>query len=259
VHESISPARKRPAPVVLAPELGTEWLFDVGDGLTAWPWKDALEVTRLVRARTPKAKARSGHLPVHAYSTTTKTHLHLESGLEHDLLRELDRQPDVTWLVAQPCRLRLPAKRRGRRLEHVPDLLSVHHGGRVRLWDVRPAARQDDDFQLKVQADRSGLRGGGVGSRGLLGHVPRFAASTSCGSTGSAARCLGTQVRCRMLDQELEGESTIGAVLAADAGGGHLISAMWHGIWDGRIACDLDRPLTRATAIRVDAASGTPS
>lgn len=88
MHESISPARKRPAPVVLAPELGTEWLFDVGDGLTAWPWKDALEVTRLVRARTPKAKARSGHLPVHAYSTTTKTHLHLESGLEHDLVRD---------------------------------------------------------------------------------------------------------------------------------------------------------------------------
>ena len=88
VDESIWRAPKRPAPVVLAPELGTEWLFDVGDGLTAWPWKDALEVTRLVRARTPKAKARSGHLPVHAYSTTTKTHLHLESGLEHDLVRD---------------------------------------------------------------------------------------------------------------------------------------------------------------------------
>ena len=258
MHESISPARKRPAPVVLAPELGTEWLFDVGDGLTAWPWKDALEVTRLVRARTPKAKARSGHLPVHAYCTTTKTHLHLESGLEHDLVRDLDREPDVTWLVAQPCRLRLPAKRGGRRVEHVPDLLSVHDGGRVRLWDVRPVGRQDDDFQLKAKltaqacaevgwvhevfSGMSGVRRVNLmWLHGFRRPMPWYAGSL------------------QTLGQERDGERSIGDVLALDAGGGHLVSAMWHGIWDGRIACDLDRPLTRATAIRVDAASGTPS
>ncbi len=38
----------------------------------------------------------------------------------------------------------------------------------------------------------------------------------------------------RMLGEEPDGERTIGDVLAADAGGGHVISAMWHGIWDGQ-------------------------
>ena len=61
-------------------------------------------MTQLKRTRTPKAKAKSKHVPVYAYAVTIRRHLHLESGLEHDLVRELDRQPDVTWLVAQPCK-----------------------------------------------------------------------------------------------------------------------------------------------------------
>ena len=112
MDESISHARKRPAPVVLCPELDTEWLFDVGADLAVWPWLERPAVTRLQRTRTPKVKAKSGHVPVYAYSVTTGTHLHLESGLEHDLVRELDRRADVTWLVAQPCKLRLPANGR---------------------------------------------------------------------------------------------------------------------------------------------------
>ena len=75
-------------------------------------------------------KARSGHIPVYAFSVTTGGHLRLESGLEHDLVRELDRHLDVNWLVAQPCLLRLAARRRGRRLEHTPDpLASIHRWG----------------------------------------------------------------------------------------------------------------------------------
>ena len=49
----------------------------------------------------------------------------------------------------------------------------------------------------------------------------------------------------------LEGDGTIGDVLGLDAGGGHVISAMWHGIWSGQIDCDLDRPLKRKTRIVV--------
>ena len=55
----------------------------------------------------------------------------------------------------------------------------------------------------------------------------------------------------RLIREYLEGDGTIGDVLGLDAGGGHVISAMWHGIWSGQIDCDLDRPLKRKTRIVV--------
>ena len=55
----------------------------------------------------------------------------------------------------------------------------------------------------------------------------------------------------RLIREYLEGDGTIGDVLSLDAGGGHVISAMWHGIWSGQIDCDLDRPLKRKTRIVV--------
>jgi len=45
----------------------------------------------------------------------------------------------------------------------------------------------------------------------------------------------------RLIHEYLEGDGTIGDVLGLDAGGGHVTSAMWHGIWSGQIECDLDR------------------
>lgn len=248
MDESISHARKRPAPVVLAPDLGVEWLFDVGADLAVWPWVDRPDVTQLRRTRTPKVKARSGHVPVYAFSVTTGTHMRLESALEHDLVRELDRRPDVSWLVAQPCLLRLPAKRRGRRLEHTPDLLVRHDDGTIRLWDARPASRQDDDFTLKVRLTKEACAEVGWAHEVFSGwsrvrrvnlmwiHAYRRAMPWYAGSL-------------RLIREYLEGDGTIGDVLGLDAGGGHVISAMWHGIWGGQIDCDLDRPLKRQTRI----------
>ncbi len=250
VPESISHARKRPAPVVLLPSSDTEWLFDVGAGLALWPWTQPPDATTLCRARTPKAKAQSGHIPVHAFCVTTKSHLHLESGLEHDLVRELDRRPDVTWLAAQPCRLRLPAKRRGRRLEHTPDVLSRHLDGTVWIWDVRPTAKQDEDFRLKSRLTAEACADVGwqyeifagmarvrrvnlMWLRAYRRPMPWYAGSL------------------RLLGEYLELSGTIGDVLELDAGGGHVLSAMWHGIWTGQFDCDLDRPLTRSTTLRV--------
>mgnify|MGYP001161912600 FL=1 len=248
VDESISHACKRPAPVVLAPDLGVEWLFDVGADLAVWPWAERPDVTQLRRTRTPRVKARSGHIPVFAFCVTTGTHLRLESGLEHDLVRELDRRPDVSWLVAQPCLLRLPAKRRGRRLEHTPDLLVRHDDGTIRLWDARPASRQDDDFTLKVRLTKEACAEVGWAHEVFSGwsrvrrvnlmwiHAYRRPMPWYAGSL-------------RLIREYFEGDGTIGDVLGLDAGGGHVISAMWHGIWSGQIECDLDRPLKRKTRI----------
>lgn len=250
VPESISPTRKRPAPVVLLPTADTEWLFDVGAGLALWPWTQPPDATHIRRARTPKAKAKSGHIPVHAFCVTTKTHLHLESGLEHDLVRELDRRPDVTWLAAQPCRLRLPAKRGGRRLAHTPDVLSRHLDGTVRIWDVRPLAKQDEDFTLKSRLTAEACAQVGWHYEIFAGmarvrrvnlmwlHAYRRPMPWHAGSL-------------RRLREYLELSGTIGDALDLDAGGGHVISAMWHGIWSGQLDCDLDQRLTRATHIRV--------
>ena len=248
VHESISPARKQPAPVVLDRDLETEWLFDVGAGLSPWSAAHLPELSRLQRTRTPRVKARSTHIPVYAYSVTTGTHLHLESGLEHDLVRELDRRPDVTWLVAQPCRLRLPARRRGRRVEHTPDLLSLHDDGTVRLWDARPAARQDSDFALKARLTAEACAEFGwrhVVFAGLSRvrrvnlmwlHAYRRPMPWYAGSL-------------RLLCEYVELDGTISDVLALDAGGGHVVSAMWHGIWSGQIDCDLNTPFRRGTRL----------
>lgn len=236
--------------MVLATDLEVEWLFDVGADLAVWPWADRPDVTELRRTRTPKVKAKSGHIPVFAFSVTTGGHLHLESGLEHDLVRELDRRPDVTWLVAQPCKLRLPATRRGRRVEHTPDLLSRHEGGTIRLWDARPAARQDEDFALKVRLTSEACAEVGWEHEVFAGmarvrrvnlmwiHAYRRVMPWYAGSL-------------RLIREYLAGEGAIEDVLALDAGGGHVLSAMWHGIWSGQIGCDLDQPLKRTTRILV--------
>lgn len=256
VDESSSPTRKAPAPVVLEPDLDTEWSFDIGAGLAPWSWSGPPDVTLLKRTRTPKVKAKSRHVPVHAYSVTTGTHLHLESGLEHDLVRELDRRPDVSWLVAQPCKLILPAKRRGRRLEHTPDLLSHHEDGEVRLWDARPSARQDQDFRLKVRLTEEACAEVGWRHEVFAGmaqvrrinlmwlhayRLPRPWYSASL----------------RLIREYVE-EGMIAEVLELDAGGGHVVSAMWHGIWSGQIEADLELPFRRSTRIVVrDPQTGT--
>ena len=248
VDESISHARKQPAPVVLAPDLEAEWLFDVGAGLSVWPWSGRPDVTRLQRTRTPKVKARSGHIPVYAFTVTTGTHLHLESGLEHDLVRELDRRSDVTWLVAQPCRLRLPAKRRGRRLEHTPDLLSRHGDGTIRLWDVRPAKRHDEDFKLKVRLTAEACVEVGWRHEVFSGWT-RIRRVNLMWIHGFRRRMPWYPGSLRLLHEHLEGAGTVADVLDLDAGGGHVVSAMWHGVWNGQIDCDLDSPITRTTPL----------
>lgn len=43
---------------------------------------------------------------------------------------------------------------------------------------------------------------------------------------------------------------TFSDVLAADGGGGHVVSATWHAVRHGTLECDLDRPFSEATELR---------
>lgn len=124
------------------------WTFRL-DGLpTCWDWTDGDPTPEsLMPVRRPTSGAASRHIPVRAFSTTTKNYVELESGLEHDLVRQLDRDRSVTWLVSQPLTLSWTADARKKGLTHTPDLLSVGSGGHVTIWDVkRPDAAASDDF-----------------------------------------------------------------------------------------------------------------
>ena len=131
------------------------WFFKLLDEeLAEWFWDDSgsppLEQLRPVR--NPRSSEKNRHIPVTAYSTTMAAHICLESGLEHDLLRRVDRDPAVRLIVAQPLRLAWPGTKPGSRsrVYHTPDLLTADANGNVTLRDVRGEDRWDDDFRTKV-------------------------------------------------------------------------------------------------------------
>ena len=239
-------ARRQPPPVVLTDD-PVDWWFDVGEGTQAWNSEHPPDPHSLVRVRAPKSTAKSRHVPVYAYSTTTGGHIRLESGLEHDLLRELDRRPDVTWLVSQPMRLRLPAKRARRRLEHTPDLLSVDSHGIVTVWDVRATRRQDDDF--KIKADLTGRACRDLSWRyEVFAGLTRVRRGNLMWLHGFRREPADYATRLAMIVDHNR-LTSIGGVLATDDDGGHLTAAMWHAIWRGDLLCDLDKHLSRSTKL----------
>lgn len=246
--ESISAAPKRPAPVVLTDD-PVDWVFDTGDGARPWVATSLPDLPTLRRVRNPKSKAESRHVPVWAYCTTSGTHLRLESGLEHDLLRELDRQVDVQVLVSQPCRLRLPARRRGRRLEHTPDLLSATKSGTVTVWDARAEDRQDEDFLVKSDLTRRACKDVGWSYEVFAG-LSAVRKANLMWLHGFRKPMPFYSASLAELRDLLSWPAAIETVLREDSGAGHLVAAMWHGIWAGAITCDLDVPLTRRSPVQ---------
>lgn len=245
----ISPARKPPEPAVVL-DAPTEWVVDVGDGPAVWDWEAGPpDVRVMARVRSPRSRARSRHVPVWAYATTTDAHLHLESGLEHDLLRELDRRPDVVWLVPQPCRLQLPLQRRRRRLAHVPDLLSLTADGQVTVWDARARTRQDAEFTLRADHTRRACAVVGWRYEVFTGLPPVRRLNLLWLHAYRQPMPWYEESLQLLADPASRRPATIGDVLAADDGSRELMAALWHGIWSGRISCDLDAAFRAATPI----------
>jgi len=228
----------------------TVWRFRVEGEEVDWDWSaGSPPITVLGSIRRPQSTEASRHVPVEAHSVTTGRTIRLESGLEHDLLRALDRQHDVVWLAAQPTRLTFPVKRKGRPIRHVPDLLCQARNRSVTIWDVRAEAHQDEKFKLKAALTAGACEHVGWSYRVFAGY-----------SNVLRANLMWLQAYRR--DQpwyEPAGEvlagllggggTSVGAVLAADAGSGHLISAMWHHVWAGGLDCELSRPLTTETIL----------
>lgn len=228
------------------PRLAATWkIRQHGGGHYLWDWSFGAPPLRdLVSVRRPAADAMSRHAPVQMRSATTDGLVVLESGLEYELARSLDRDPSVTWLVAQPVIITFDDG-----AAHIPDLLAEHRDGRVVVWDVRPGERQDERFQRTAKRTAQACSEVGWGYEVHAGFAPArhlnllwlgvFRARPSWPHAESRRELLGLA----------RGGATVGDVLSHDAGDGHLTALMWHLIWSGELLVDLDQAINAATIL----------
>lgn len=225
-----------------------EFLLDDLPVLCARP--DALpDLRRLSPSRTFRSSAKSRHVPVDAYCSTVGAPMRLESGLEHGLLLHLDRDPSVTWILAQPARLHFKGEGRRRR-SHVPDLLSLSQSGQVTVWDVRPSARQDQRFLDAAAATERACLAWGWGYEVHAGHDPVYLANLRWIAAYRTPMPWHSQCADELQSLLRSQPQPLSALLEADQGDGHLISALWHLVWMGQIMLDLHAPLQRHSPAR---------
>lgn len=226
-----------------------QWEFDHGHGAMSWLGTSAPDTTALRQVRSIPSRRGAGHVPTFAYSLTVGAHLRLESGLEHDLVRELDRRPDVVWLVPQPARIKVTLDQR-QRIWHVPDLLSVSDDGRVTVWDVRPADRRDEAFWEIAHSSKEASRSLGW-SYELFGGMSVVRRTNLMWLDGYRREMPWYREALTDLTSHLDraGQFELGLVLEMDGGEGHLLSALWFAIRSGLADCDLDLPLRPETAL----------
>ncbi|MGL5861861.1 MAG: TnsA-like heteromeric transposase endonuclease subunit [Phycicoccus sp.] len=213
-----------------------------------WDWAALGEpdVRHLLSTRRPSSGDFSRHIPVTAYSTTTGSHHELESGLEHDLLRRLDRDPQVAWLVAQPVLLFGVGGRRG---SHTPDLLCLRRDGSVTVWDARPAQRHDELFDRKSRGTWAACAAVGWGYDVFTGFATPAQRLNELWLAGHRRSWpwhaeSGAELLARFPD-----DFHIRDVYDASDESGHLVNTLWHLLWRGDLVCDLTRPLRASTEL----------
>lgn len=245
--------------VEAADHAATVWRLRVDDEEVDWAWSTgAPPVRRLSSLRRPQSTAASRHVPVEAHSVTTGSTIRLESGLEHDLLRALDRQDAVVWFVAQPARLTFPVKRKKRSVRHIPDLLSLATTGAVTVWDARAEPKQGEDFRRKAALTAGACAHVGWDYRVFAGYGDVLRANLMWLQAYRRTQPWYELAWEELSDLLVGTGASVGAVLTADAGSGHLISAMWHYLWRGDINCELGEPITPATVLTVGQVEADP-
>jgi hypothetical protein len=169
--------------------------------------------------RKPRSSEHNRHIPVIAYCMTNGDHVLLESGLEHDLLRRLDREPAVVRIISQP--FKLSWRGRGPN-EHTPDLLTLCSDGSVSVWDARSPEDQDERFLRAATITREACSA--VGWRhevfSGLGRVERLNLLWLHGFRRTPGQ-LSTFSRPVMAAAEQPG-TQLGDLLSLDAGTGEL-------------------------------------
>lgn len=226
------------------------WSCRLNGRRTDWDWKAGPPDPRQLEPyRRPASGAASRHVPVRAFSHTVGCHLDLESGLEHDLLRILDRDPSVAWLVPQPMKLSWNDVGRRKLSTHTPDLMSVNIKGDVIVWDVKHADRVSaPGFNAVRRVTESAFRA----------HGWRYEVFTGVDSVYRHNLLWFQAYRYRPpwtgkyeddLVSACVAGSTLGGLAAGDRDGERL-AVVWHLIWTGRLIVDLTERLTPTTEVR---------
>jgi hypothetical protein len=220
-----------------APQL--TWTFRLRGSTTvdwAWQQRGAPPLDQMDPVRSPRSSEHHRHIPVTAYATTNADIVSLESGLEHDLVRRVDRDARVTRIVPQPLQLSWTAPASAC---HVPDLLTVHDDGSATVWDARPLERQDDDFLTKsaITRDACAAVGWGYETFSGLGQVERLNLLWLHGFRHRPAWADRFEERIRSAASR-QG-ATLGSVFAEDDGTGELKSTVWHLVWHGDLMIDM--------------------
>lgn len=226
-----------------------EWTLRFRDGVeTVWLWQvqGAPPLDLLAPIRTPRSSASNRHIPVSAYTFTNSGVVHLESGLEHDLVRMLDRDSTVLRIISQPFRLSWHTEEP---VTHFPDLLTQHIDGSVTVWDARPQEKQDDDFQAKSVVTRRACQ--------RVGWRYTVFAGTTVTERMNMLWLHGFRRRppwATHFEEQIQqlaecGDTTLGSLLSADDGTGELKTVVWHMMWTGALDIDRTVPWTLHTPV----------
>ena len=143
----------------------------------------------------------------------------------------------------------VPRQTQGPPLRHVPDLLSQARNRSVTIWDVRAEARQDEKFKLKAALTAGACEHVGWSYRVFAGYSNVLRANLMWLHAYRRSQPWYEPAGEVLSELLAGGTISVGAVLAADAGSGNLISAMWHYLWRGDIDCELGVPITPATVL----------
>lgn len=224
----------------LAPEsVVPVFVFRLAGERVEWDWRDGPPPWRdLETVRSVKVRALSRHIPGSPYCWTTGSHVWVESGLEMDLVRELDRRPEVVWLVSQPCRVLL-----SNGLRHVPDMLEVRADGDVCLWDVRPKRRQDSQFMAVTAQTQLACNRVGMGYELFDdSHPVRMGNLRWLGCYARPEALWPLDVISRAVE---DGRAqTVGEVLNLFDADPRVVAGLWHLLWRGDLITDLDAAIT---------------
>lgn len=219
-------------------------------------------VARELRStRRPTSGDLSRHIPRRAFAVTTGSTLELESGLEHDLVKWLDLQREVVWLVAQPVRFWFRGLAGKKAVRHTPDLLSQNTDGAVTVWDARPALRREELFEAKAAATRDAFARIGWSYEVFEGFTTAMRMNVLWLSGYRRPAPWHTtrtdQLHQLMASSPLTVRDVIQHAHSQGDTTGELLSAMWHLIAIGGITCDWTRPIRLDTVLSWLATTGT--